>query len=162
MSHMKNSEESPIEWVEQYIGRGDGCTTTFDAVMSHRPIEFGTLKLFLIHGTALDLMLGLEGRKPIDPRVVVNEVTGALTVHFYSTASTAISGSFFHSPPAPGMMLWARYAWRPPRLRDARIRIKLDGKKIWVSVRELQDAFNRSDRPWPDLPGGLRRGPCRH
>jgi hypothetical protein len=152
----------PIEWVEQHIGTGDGCTVHFSAQVHHRPIEPGTLKAFMLPGGVLDLMIGLEGRKPIDDdQLQVNEKTGVLTASFVKSASTGNSGSVTNSPPPLGEVIWIRYAWRPPRLRDAQIRIKLNGKKEWVSVRELQDAFHRSDRPWPDQLGGTCRGPCR-
>jgi hypothetical protein len=147
--------DEPIEWVEQQIGTGDGCTVCFIGTAPHRPIEQDTLKVFIVPNNALDAILGLEGRKAIDPaQVMTNQNTGVITVNLY------VNG--IPTPLAIGDALWIRYQWRPPRLRDARIRVMIKGKKEWVSVRELQDAFNRSDRPWPDEPGGKCRGPCRH
>ena len=151
-----------MEWVEQQIGTGDGCTTFFCSLVHHRPVAPGTLKAYLISSNALDLLVGLEGRKPIeDFGVVINEKTGQINVNFTASGSTPTSGYISLSPPPLGTAIWVRYAWRPPRLRDAKIRVKLNGRKEWVSVRELQDAFGRSDRPWPDEQRGCR-GPCRH
>lgn len=144
-----------MEWVEQHIGTGDGCTTCFTACVNHRPIEDGTLKVYTFPGGPLDMLLGLEGRKPIDPSLLfVNPVSGVITLNFYVNGTP--------TPPTVGDVIWARYGWRPPRLRDASIRVKIGGRKEWVSVRELQDAFHRSNRPWPGEPGGDCRGPCRH
>ena len=144
-----------MEWVEQHIGTGDGVTCCFNACVNHRPIEEGTLKVFVFDGGPLDMMLGLDGRKPVTQELaVINYVTGLVTLNLYKNGNP--------DPPALGQVIWVRYGWRPPRLRDARIKVKIGGRKEWVSVRELQDAFNRSDRPWPDQPGGHCQGPCRH
>lgn len=145
-----------MEWVEHQVGTGDNCTTFFTAQVHHRPIEPGTLKAFIVPGNALDTMFGIDGRKPLEANLIqsVNEFGGLIHLNFYENGNP--------KPPGLGDVIWVRYGWRPPRLRDARVRVMLKGKKEWVSVRELQDAFGRSDRPWPDDPGGHCRGPCRH
>lgn len=42
-----------------------------------------------------------------------------------------------------GVAVYVRYSWRPPKLRNAEVKIRTESGESWVSLAELQDALTR-------------------
>jgi len=134
---MKTNRE-PVVWIEEQIGSGDGCCAHFQWSMSHRPIEPGTLRVYLVPDNTLDRFIELADRRPVENfPVVVDDHKCVVTVHFTSTTMPTAE------PPPIGTTVWIRYGWRPPKYERAKIRVKLNGKKQWISLDELRDAVFR-------------------
>ena len=134
---MKTNRETVV-WIEEQIGSGDGCCAHFQWSMSHRPVEPGTLRVYLVPNNPLDRFIELADRRPVENfPVAVDACKNTVTVHFMSTTMPRAE------PPPIGTTVWVRYGWRPPKYERAKIRVKLNGKKQWISLDELRDAVFR-------------------
>jgi hypothetical protein len=129
----------PAVWKELLLGTGDGTTKHFANYGTWRPIEVGSIKLYVIPASLLYKLLPVEDYPPLKVAINSEKTTeGANTLQVdyltgYLTANLA-------EPMKAKEELYIRFLWRPPRLRDHKIRVRgPDGKKEWVSLAEFFD-----------------------
>lgn len=129
----------PLEWVIDKVGEGDGACIHFTFSASRRPIEDGTLEV-IVAANAVDLIAAVGGSAPAKKHnVTFHGSWGPVDIHFDPSNAGYV--------PQPGESLYIRYAWRPPRLRDAEVLVRLPGREPeWVSMDELRDAIQRGWR----------------
>lgn len=105
-----------LEWIDQVLGTGDGATGVFSAGASAYPIEPNTLSV-----------------EPKPAHLAVNEVNGTITAVYEPSAL-----------PQRETKVKIRFAWRPPRLRGATVRVTLpNGAEEWAPIAEVADAVHR-------------------
>lgn len=106
-----------LEWIEQTLGTGDDATTLFGGNAKAQPIVTGTLTI-----------------TPPPHDVVSDPHTGVLQAIYNADGA-----------PKRNVPVTARYAWRPPRLRGAKLVAMFpDGRQEQVTIEEIADAIRRS------------------
>ena len=102
-----------IEKREQIIGTSDGVCFMYEVVLACYPIVQGSVSFI----------------PPADD-TSVDHLSGVVRVTY-------------KCPPPPGTSIRAFYAWNPPKYRDVKAVVVINGAMEAVSMDELRDAIMR-------------------
>jgi len=125
------------------FGEGDGATTTFSGGI-RGPIVPGSVRIRVMPPDAVSRLGALTGH--IKPEMACCDIGEDGVMHGNCTGTVNYTTGYvqiiWEHAPADGADIVLTYKRRLHRLYKAKMRVKLGGKKRWVTLRELREALN--------------------